>query len=101
METVRIILQPEGFLLAVRQLRDVKNIQILWNLSKSVGSKQLSATDDATTNDVVREWGVDAILLRSNTDRFPELERYVGNVPVIELVNMIHDASVATRVCLS
>lgn len=29
-----------------------------------------------------------------------ELERYAGNVPVIELVNMIHDASVATRIGL-
>lgn len=47
-----------------------------------------------------REWGADAILLGSSTDRFPELERYAGNVPVIELVNMIHDASVATRVGL-
>lgn len=47
-----------------------------------------------------REWGSDAILLGSSTDRFPELERYAGNVPVIELVNMIHDASVATRVGL-
>ncbi|AXC70155.1 TMAO reductase system periplasmic protein TorT [Salmonella enterica] len=47
-----------------------------------------------------REWGADAILLGSSTDRFPGLEQYAGNVPVIELVNMIHDASVATRVGL-
>ncbi len=46
------------------------------------------------------EWGADAILLGSSTDRFPNPERYAGNVPVIELVNMIHDASVATRVGL-
>lgn len=47
-----------------------------------------------------REWGADAILLGSSTDRFPELERYAGNVPVIEVANVIRDASVATHVGL-
>lgn len=47
-----------------------------------------------------REWGADAILLGSSTIRFPELERYAGNVPVIEVANVIRDASVATHVGL-
>ncbi|EBM0757620.1 TMAO reductase system periplasmic protein TorT [Salmonella enterica subsp. enterica serovar Muenchen] len=62
------------------------------------GYRQLATQQQQMTQ--CREWGADAILLGSSTDRFPELERYAGNVPVIELVNMIHDASVATRIGL-
>ncbi|MGK7489151.1 TMAO reductase system periplasmic protein TorT, partial [Salmonella enterica] len=62
------------------------------------GYRQLATQQQQMTQ--CREWGADAILLGSSTIRFPELERYAGNVPVIEVANVIRDASVATHVGL-
>lgn len=62
------------------------------------GYRQLATQQQQMTQ--CREWGADAILLGSSTTRFPELERYAGNVPVIEVANVIRDASVATHVGL-
>ncbi len=100
-ETVRIIPQPERFLLVVRQLRMQKAAKLYGvdlKVLEANGYRQLATQQQQMMQ--CREWGADAILLGSSTDCFPELERYAGNVPVIELVNMIHDASVATRVGL-
>jgi protein TorT len=45
-----------------------------------------------------QQWGADAILLGSSTTSFPELQAQVGMLPVIEVVNAIHDATVKTRI---
>ena len=45
-----------------------------------------------------KEWGADAILLGSSTTSFPDLKKQVGTLPVIEVVNAIHDATTRTRV---
>lgn len=45
-----------------------------------------------------RRWGADAILLGSSTTTFPNLKAQVGELPVIEVVNAMHDAAVKTRV---
>lgn len=46
------------------------------------------------------EWGVDVILFGSSIICFLELEWYVGNVLVIEVVNVICDVSVVIYVGL-
>lgn len=45
-----------------------------------------------------QQWGADAILLGSSTTTFPDLQAQVGTLPVIEVVNAIHDATVKARV---
>jgi protein TorT len=45
-----------------------------------------------------QQWGADAILLGSSTTTFPDLQARVGTLPVIEVVNAIHDATVKGRV---
>lgn len=45
-----------------------------------------------------QQWGADAILLGSSTTTFPQLQAQVGTLPVIEVVNAIHDATVKARV---
>ncbi len=100
-ETVRIIPQPERFLLVVRQLRDAKAAKLYGvdlKVLEANGYRQLATQQQQMMQ--CREWGADAILLGSSTIRFPELERYAGNVPVIEVANVIRDASVATHVGL-
>ena len=45
-----------------------------------------------------QQWGADAILLGSSTTTFPDLQALVGSLPVIEVVNAIHNKMVKTRV---
>ena len=45
-----------------------------------------------------QQWGADAILLGSSTTTFPDLSAQVGALPVIEVVNAIHDPTVKARV---
>lgn len=45
-----------------------------------------------------QQWGADAILLGSSTTTFPDLQAQVGTLPVIEVVNAIHDPTVKARV---
>ncbi|EPO5274326.1 TMAO reductase system periplasmic protein TorT [Citrobacter braakii] len=45
-----------------------------------------------------QQWGADAILLGSSTTTFPDLQAQVGTLPVIEVVNAIHNATVKARV---
>ncbi|EKT56076.1 TMAO reductase system periplasmic protein TorT [Providencia burhodogranariea] len=45
-----------------------------------------------------KQWGADAILLGSSTTTFPNLTQQVGDLPVIEVINAIHDKTVKTRV---
>ncbi|MFP2605437.1 TMAO reductase system periplasmic protein TorT [Escherichia marmotae] len=45
-----------------------------------------------------KQWGAEAILLGSSTTSFPELQKQVESLPVIELVNAIDDSQVTSRV---
>lgn len=47
--------------------------------------------------DQCKQWGAEAILLGSSTTSFPDLQKQVASLPVIELVNAI-DAPVKSRV---
>lgn len=71
-ETVRIIPQPERFLLVVRQLRMQKAAKLYGvdlKVLEANGYRQLATQQQQMTQ--CREWGADAILLGSSTDRFP------------------------------
>lgn len=48
--------------------------------------------------DQCKQWGAEAILLGSSTTSFPDLQKQVANLPVIELVNAIDAPQVKSRV---
>ncbi len=48
--------------------------------------------------DQCKQWGAEAILLGSSTTSFPDLQKQVANLPVIELVNAIDAPHVKSRV---
>ncbi|HCI7614879.1 TPA: TMAO reductase system periplasmic protein TorT [Escherichia coli] len=48
--------------------------------------------------DQCKQWGAEAILLGSSTTSFPDLQKQVANLPVIELVNALDDPLVKSRV---
>lgn len=48
--------------------------------------------------DQCKQWGAEAILLGSSTTSFPDLQKQVANLPVIELVNALDDPQVKSRV---
>lgn len=48
--------------------------------------------------DQCKQWGAEAILLGSSTTSFPELQKQVASLPVIELVNAIDAPQVKSRV---
>lgn len=45
-----------------------------------------------------RSWGADAILFASSVARFPGLSGLAAGIPVIEVVNALHDPAVRTRI---
>ncbi|HBD2968256.1 TPA: TMAO reductase system periplasmic protein TorT [Escherichia coli] len=48
--------------------------------------------------DQCKQWGAEAILLGSSTTSFPDLQKQVASLPVIELVNAIDAPQVKSRV---
>ena len=48
--------------------------------------------------DQCKQWGAEAILLGSSTTSFPDLQKQVANLPVIELVNAIDAPQMKSRV---
>ncbi|HBD2862345.1 TPA: TMAO reductase system periplasmic protein TorT [Escherichia coli] len=48
--------------------------------------------------DQCKQWGAEAILLGSSTTSFPDLQKQVASLPVIELVNAIDALQVKSRV---
>ncbi|EDX39047.1 periplasmic protein TorT [Escherichia coli 101-1] len=48
--------------------------------------------------DQCKQWGAEAILLGSSTTSFPDLQKQVASLPVIELVNAIDASQVKSRV---
>ncbi|WP_392439877.1 TMAO reductase system periplasmic protein TorT [Edwardsiella piscicida] len=45
-----------------------------------------------------RDWGADAILIGSSTARFPALATLAAGIPLIEVVNALHDPAIRTRI---
>ncbi|SPZ86736.1 TMAO reductase system periplasmic protein TorT [Shigella boydii] len=77
-------------------LKDSYWLSLNYGMQEAGGYSQL-ATQQAQI-DQCKQWGAEAILLGSSTTSFPDLQKQVANLPVIELVNALDDPLVKSRV---
>ncbi|STH73065.1 solute-binding periplasmic protein [Escherichia coli] len=100
METVRALSQPERFILVIVELWYAGGSSPLWCGFKSAGGRRLQPVGypASTKSTQCKQWGAEAILLGSSTTSFPDLQKQVASLPVIELVNAIDAPQVKSRV---
>lgn len=100
METVRALSQPERFILVIVELWYAGGCSPLRCGFKSAGGRRLQPVGYQQAQiDQCKQWGAEAILLGSSTTSFPDLQKQVASLPVIELVNAIDAPGEKPRWC--